>query len=214
MLDCGSGTVSRLNKFVSIDDIDAVALSHLHGDHMADIMVLRYMHGYRRHFGMGDKEGVTVFSPEEPGLEFEYIRSVRFFDVRPVSHAMKAIVGSMSLEFYRMEHPYPSFGVRVECEGKAFAYSGDTVMNENIAPMIKDADLFLCDSSFLEADRTDESSHLSAAQAAALSKENGVKRLLLTHRLAHYDSAARHLDEAKAIFEDAELTEEMRTYEF
>lgn len=214
MLDCGSGTVSRLQKFLSIDDIDAVALSHLHGDHMADMMILRYTHGYRRHFGMGEKEGVTVFAPDKPELEYQYLRSVRFFDVRPVSHGMEANVGAMSLKFFKMEHPYPCFGVRVECEGKAFAFSGDTVMNENIAPMIKDADLFLCDSSFLEADRREESSHMSAAQAARLSVENGVKRLILTHRLTHYENAARHLDEAKAIFNNSQLAEEMQTYEF
>jgi ribonuclease BN (tRNA processing enzyme) len=214
LLDCGSGVISRLQSFVSLDDIDAVVLSHLHGDHMADIMVLRYMHGYRRHFGMGEKEGVAVFAPDKPEMEYAYLNSVRFFDVRPLYEGMEAKISSMTLKFFKMEHPYPCFGVRAECDGKVFAYSGDTVMNENISPMIKDVDLFLCDSSFLEADRTEESSHMSAAQAARLCAGSGVKRLILTHRLTHYDNTARHLSEAKYIFENAELAEEMRTFEF
>lgn len=214
LLDCGSGVISRLQNFASIDDIDAVVLSHLHGDHMADIMVLRYTHGYRRHFGMGKKEGITVFAPDKPELEYEYLNSVRFFDVRPVCNGMQADIGSVKLKFFKMEHPYPCYGVRAECAGKAFAYSGDTVMNENIAPMIKDTDLFLCDSSFLEADRTEESSHMSATQAAKLCARNAVKRLVLTHRLTHYADNDAHLREAKSVFINAELAEEMRTYEF
>lgn len=210
LLDCGSGIVSRLQSFVSLDDIDAVILSHLHGDHIADIGVLRYMPGYRRRFEGGQKEKLIVYAPDTPKEEYGLLRSIRFFDVRPVKHGMTATTGCMHMRFFSMEHPYPCFGVRIECEGKVFAFSGDTVMNANIAPMIKDADLLLCDSSFLSVDRTAESTHLSAAEAAALSRAGGVKRLILTH----YAGADAHLAEAKAIFGSCELAREMETYEF
>lgn len=214
LLDCGSGAISRLQEFMEIDDIEAVFLSHLHGDHAADMAVLRYMYGYRKNFGIGTKERVTIYAPSEPEREYAYLKSVRFFNVKVISHGMEARVGETALKFFKMEHPYPGFGVRVECEGKVFAYSGDTVMNENIAPMIKDADLFLCDSSFLEADKQPGSTHLSAAEAARLCRETRVKRLLLTHRLAHYGDYTRHLAEARAIFSNAATAEERQVYEF
>ncbi len=215
LLDCGSGVVSRLQSFVSIDDIDAVVLSHLHGDHIADIEVLRYMPGYRKSLEGGSKEGLIVYAPDKPEEEYKLLRSVRFFDVMPVYHGMSAAVGGMRLEFFSMEHPYPVFGVRIACEGKTFVYTGDTVMNKNIAPMIRGADMLLCDSSFLSADKAPDSAHLSAAEAARLSLDNGVKRLVLTHRLTHYYAGAdAHLAEARAIYNNCELAEEMRSYEF
>lgn len=214
LLDCGSGVVSRLQSFISLDDIDAVVLSHLHGDHMADMNILRYIPEYRNVFEGGRKERITVYAPNTPKEEYELLRSAKAFDVHIAAHGMTANVGGMELRFFGMEHPYPVCGVRVACEGKVFAFTGDTVMNDNIAPMIKDADLLLCDSSFLSADSTEDSSHLSAAQVAKLSQGNGVKRLVLTHRLAHYAGADAHLAEAKAIFHNCELAEEMKTYEF
>ena len=214
LLDCGSGVIARAQEFMHIDDLSAVVLSHLHGDHMADMMELRYMQGYRKRFGLGAKESMTIYAPGEPEMEYEYLRSVKFFDVRPVSHGMKARAGKVNLQFFKMEHPYPVFGVRAEYKGKVFAYSGDTVMNENITPMIKDADVFLCDSSFLEADKVPESTHLSAAEAARLSRDNGVKQLILTHRLTHYGDYSRHLAEAQAIFKNSALAEEREVYEF
>ena len=50
LVDCGSGVISRLLSFLPIEDISAAVLSHLHGAHIADIEILRYMLRYRKRF--------------------------------------------------------------------------------------------------------------------------------------------------------------------
>ncbi|HPJ76849.1 MAG TPA: MBL fold metallo-hydrolase, partial [Clostridia bacterium] len=42
ILDLGSGTLMNFQKSYNIEDISFVILSHLHFDHMSDILVLRY----------------------------------------------------------------------------------------------------------------------------------------------------------------------------
>src|SRR5690554_2082839 len=42
LLDCGSGALSQLPKYVEPYDLDAVILTHYHNDHIADIGVLQY----------------------------------------------------------------------------------------------------------------------------------------------------------------------------
>jgi ribonuclease BN (tRNA processing enzyme) len=213
LLDCGSGVISRLRQFAEIEELSAVILSHLHGDHMADTAILRYMPEYRRRFGQGDGERVVIYAPPEPEAEYGWLCGRETFEVRPVFHGMFAAAGGMACTFFAMRHPYPCYGVRVECEGKVFAFTGDTVMNPNLPALVQNADLLLCDSAFLSRDKTPSSVHLSAAEAAALSRDNGVKRLILTHFLAHYPKGV-HLEEARAVFENAEAAEEMYSYLF
>ena len=42
LIDCGNGVLANLQKFIKLEEIDAVILTHLHSDHMSDMMVLRY----------------------------------------------------------------------------------------------------------------------------------------------------------------------------
>jgi ribonuclease BN (tRNA processing enzyme) len=213
LLDCGSGVLERLQRFASIDDISAVVLTHLHGDHIADMTLLRYALPYRKRFGIGTRERVTVFAPPAPEAEYALLYVMKPFDMCPVAHGFKAQVGEMALEFFELSHPYPIYGVRVACEGKVFAYTGDTVMCPNAAALARGADLLLCDASFLEADRTEASTHMSAAQAAQIARDNGVKKLIITHRLAHYPEGL-HLAEAKAVFRNTRRAYELRSYTF
>jgi ribonuclease BN (tRNA processing enzyme) len=42
LLDCGSGVAARLMNYCRLDDLDAVVLTHLHADHVLDIITLAY----------------------------------------------------------------------------------------------------------------------------------------------------------------------------
>ncbi len=213
LLDCGSGVLARLQRVTTPEAVDAVVLSHLHGDHIADMTLLRYALPYRKRFGMGDRDHIPVFAPSEPEAEYEMLRAMHPFDIMPLAHGMAVQLGDVALEFIELSHAYPVFGLRVRAEGKVFAYTGDTVMCGNACALAHDADLLLCDASFLEADRTAESTHMSAAQAAALARDNDVKQLVITHRLAHY-RCAPHLAEAKAVFRRTKAAREMRRFVF
>src|SRR5690625_1479870 len=42
LVDAGSGSLSKLQSYINISDLDAVIVSHYHQDHVADIGVLQY----------------------------------------------------------------------------------------------------------------------------------------------------------------------------
>jgi ribonuclease BN (tRNA processing enzyme) len=42
LLDCGNGVLSNLQKLIPLKMLDAIILTHLHSDHISDMMVLRY----------------------------------------------------------------------------------------------------------------------------------------------------------------------------
>lgn len=68
LIECGSGVIARLggeNDMCGAEDLDAVIVSHLHGDHMSDLLVLKY--GIDRAISKGHRKmPLVVYGPSEP----------------------------------------------------------------------------------------------------------------------------------------------------
>jgi len=65
LIDCGNGVLANYQKFARIEDLSAVILTHLHSDHMSDMMVLRYALQIKKSRG-ADIELLKVYAPSEP----------------------------------------------------------------------------------------------------------------------------------------------------
>ncbi|MEM7247151.1 MAG: ribonuclease Z [Acidobacteriota bacterium] len=86
--------------------------------------------------------------------------------------------------------------------GERFVYVTDAAFSpsnqENIVALAEGADLFACESPFLESEieKAKRSCHLTARQAGELAGRAGVKRLLLFHVSPRYSDFEGHLAEA------------------
>jgi ribonuclease BN (tRNA processing enzyme) len=96
-----------------------------------------------------------------------------------------------------MNHPVETFGFRVEYDGWRLAYSADTGESDALVRLAADADLLLCEASFLDGQDTRPGLHLTARQAAAHAARAGVAKLVLTH-LVPWNDRGRTLAEAAA----------------
>jgi ribonuclease Z len=67
--------------------------------------------------------------------------------------------------------------------GRRLVFSGDTLPAESVLHAARDADLLVHEASFVaeDAERARETAHSTAAQAAALARDAGVRLLALTH---------------------------------
>ena len=100
--------------------------------------------------------------------------------------------------------------------GRTLVYSGDTRPCESILKASRDADLLIHDCSFSDemADWAEESRHSTAGEVAALAKEAGVRRLVLTHISSRYtDDVEPILDDSKKIFKDVIVAEDLMEIE-
>ncbi|MDX2168804.1 MAG: ribonuclease Z [Deltaproteobacteria bacterium] len=95
----------------------------------------------------------------------------------------------------------------VATRGQKLAYVVDTLFSqanlERIGALARDADVFFCESLFLDADRDQASKryHLTARQAATLARAAGVARLETFHFSSRYDRDPAPLRaEAQAVF--------------
>jgi ribonuclease Z len=94
--------------------------------------------------------------------------------------------------------------VSVPRPGQAVAFVMDTRMCAAAVELARGADLLVCESTYLSADaaRAHENFHLTAAGAATIAREAGVRRLVLTHFSQRYPDVQPFVDEASAIFPD------------
>jgi ribonuclease Z len=95
--------------------------------------------------------------------------------------------------------------VSVERRPQRFAFVMDTRLCDAAFRLAQDADLLVCEATFLQhdADLASDYGHLTAAQAARIAAEAGARRLVLSHFSQRYgDDPQPFLDEARAIFDD------------
>jgi ribonuclease BN (tRNA processing enzyme) len=119
--------------------------------------------------------------------------------MREYDHGQSVTVGGLSVEFVRMEHFIPAFGMRVGGDG-VLAYSADTSMCTAAIEVAKGADVFLCEATAQESTyEQTRSGHLSAADAGRAATAADVPFLLLTHIWHELDPKVS-LDEARKQF--------------
>ena len=86
-------------------------------------------------------------------------------------------------------------------KGVSVVYSGDTRRCDNIVKLAAGADVLIHDTTFSE--EMEERMHTGAADAAAIAKQAGVRKLILTHFSRRYGSLDELEEEARKVFPES-----------
>ncbi len=196
LLDLGSGAVGALQRHASLDSIDAVicpfwvARTYGPDGRLPRIPVygpagtaLRMAQAY----GMDSRPGMT--------------EAFDFVTLAPGSRE----IGPFQVTLAHMNHPVETFGFRVEYAGRALAYSADTGNCPVLVGLASQADVLLCEASYLSGPDPGPDMHLTARQAAEHAARAGAGRLILTH-LVPWNDQQRSLAEASAVSYDGTLS--------
>ena len=212
LMDCGSGTLSRLQKFLPPHRLDAVILSHLHADHMGDALILRYYLQIGQARGHFEKEPLPIYLPDSPADMFAMLSGTPEYEPHVITDGLTARIGSMEVRFRAMRHSVPSYGVRLTSNERSLCYTGDTGYHDDIVSFAEGASLLLPDTGFLPADKPAQNpSHMTPTESAGIAASAGAERLLLTHLWPGYEEKAV-LSEALPVFPAAEVAREGECY--
>jgi ribonuclease BN (tRNA processing enzyme) len=186
LLDCGGSALPGIKKHIDSHTIEAIAVTHLHGDHFGGIPFLVI----EQHF-TGRKKPLVVGGPpslekrlraEEQALYPDFYGPTALgFPLRTVvlgatpTELGGARVSALPVRHVAMAEPH---GLRVEVGGKLIAYSGDARMTPELVAVAKGADLFICEATFFE---REDPSHISYRQLMTHRDEFDAKRIVLTH---------------------------------
>lgn len=99
--------------------------------------------------------------------------------------------------------------------GRKIVYSGDTRPCDAIVRLAEGADLLIYEATLDDelTEKARESGHSTPSQGAKVAKEAKVKRLVITHISARYDNADVLLQQAKKIFPNTQLAEDLMELE-
>lgn len=192
LLDCGHATIARLvDRGFNLHEIDAVAITHFHTDHFADVLPLVHARWVDdAHARRLEHRSLTVLGPPTLQERFGKLREVCWpepgeayaLTLREVDAAgEKLAVGGMTIAPFSVRHVpwFPSVGYRVEAGGRSLAYTGDLGSDQDASfhQAIAGVDLLL-----VEAGTTEKRpNHFTAEEAAELAKACGIRRAVLTH---------------------------------
>jgi ribonuclease BN (tRNA processing enzyme) len=200
-IDFGASSLIALaQQGIEPNSIDAVLLTHLHGDHCAGIpfLLIDAMLAARR------ERPLTIAGPRDVQRRLAEVREALF----PGSHVMTPkfplhwvelepgraqavldlVVTSRPARHTEETHPT---ALRVEVAGKAIAYTGDTEWTDDVARVARGADLLIAECYFYD---KPVRWHLNYPDIAAHVAGLGARRVILTHMsrnmLAHTGDVA------------------------
>lgn len=188
LLDCGATILPALHKRgLSSEDVDAVILTHFHGDHYGGIpfLLLEAAKRYKR------QRPLTLVSP--PGLQerLEKLLPLLYggtedvfkqFPIQYISYkeGKEIEVLGLKLQAWQVKHSPDSLphGLRITAGEKVLAFSGDTAWHENLIPLSREADLFICECNFMQGDIA---AHLSWEVLKSKLDQLSARDIRLTH---------------------------------
>ena len=194
LMDCGSGVLGKLMSRCDPASLDAVLLSHLHFDHAADLLVLRY------YLELAGKTLPLYLPGEDQSALGGILRESAY---RVIPYPEKLTVGEFTVETMPVRHPVPCRALRITDGERMLVFTGDTNDCPGLAAFARGCDALLADAAFLDSEWTEKKPHMSARGAAMLAKEAGAGKLYLTHLSVGHDPQTAE-EEARAVFENAQ----------
>jgi ribonuclease BN (tRNA processing enzyme) len=190
LIDCGASSLVAMKRAgVEPNDVGAVVVSHLHGDHFGGIPFLvldgTFRHrerpllvagppGTRGRVEAASEALFTASTAAPPRYGLGYLELPERSPVR---------VGPATVTAFPVDHfsGAPSYGLRIEYGGKILAYSGDTQWTDVLLEISRDADLFVCEANFFE---KSVPFHLDYATLRANLPRLACRRIVVTHMSA------------------------------
>lgn len=202
LVDCGPGIITELVSRRLEHRLDAVVLTHLHQDHMFDVVPL----AFTRLLTPTPPAPIPLFVPEDSMGTLAVLDDwvavpsdpavgrplATAFDIRPLVRdgaTEVRVAGDVTLTAYRAQHVVPSASLRFRVGGATVAFSSDTGWCDGVLAAAQGADVFVCETTYLTADPAmlTEHGHLTAELTGKLARTAGVGRLVVSHLLGFDD---------------------------
>jgi len=197
-------------------DLDAVFLTHLHGDHFGGLQQLfidaQFCHPRRRPLTIGGPVGTAKRVEAWYKLAYGSAGSRRTYATRYLEWAPGdvGLAVGRQIHTFRANHMAPRDGalcLRIKSGKGVLAFSGDTGWTDDLVPLAKGADLFVCECS---EDRDAIDTHLSWEVLAPRFAQLEARRILLTHFSEAMRKKVRQLAAPRVHFADDGLVLRIR----
>ena len=210
VIDCGNGSVLRMKAaHAQASEIQTLFLTHLHYDHYADYPMFvieplignaAFDRGHPIVYGPpGTKRLVSNFMitydvemDSYAGLQgYERVRDMMQANISEIFEGWNIRLGACKIRATMVDHGIvrlPCFAYRFDFGGKSVVFSGDTIPNDNLIALAKDADVLVHECTLPDAEVETRKRlglawkiHSTPRQVGEVARKAGVKKLVLNH---------------------------------
>ncbi len=187
VLDLGAGSLRAMLQWgLNFNQIDILALSHRHPDHVGDLVpflfATRYALGYTRQepFWLLAARGFAEFLGRLRSAFGHWVEPPEgLMHLRELSPEGPDAVEweGLTVKSAPTDHTEGSLAFRIEAGSRSLVYSGDTDVSDSLVALARGADLLVLEA----ANPFKVPGHLTPGEAGRLAARAGARRLLLTH---------------------------------
>ncbi len=211
LLDCGNGITRLMNLPEDLKDLNII-VTHYHKDHIGDLGSLQYASYVYHNLGMLDKK-INIYLPKN---DFAHNREAilsnneSYANYHDITDSSSFAVDDLNVSFNdNKSHTVESYMVKLQSDDFKVIYTSDigTTNMEELIRFCKNANIIICESSFIQKHNSNSKTHMTALDAGTLAREANANKLVLTHLWPEEDRSL-YLEEAKRIFPNTEVAEE------
>jgi ribonuclease BN (tRNA processing enzyme) len=195
LVDCGSGVLSQIQKFIPLEQLDALILSHYHHDHIADIGPLQYGMLIQTQLGNRDS-ALRIYGHGQDKEKFDSLSFDSYTVGKEINETDERRIGPFQITFSKTVHPAYCLAMRISAGGHSLVYTADTEWSDELVTFAQNAELLISEASLYNEQYGKVKGHLTSGEAGDLAKKANVKRLVLTH-LPHYGDHKTLIQQAK-----------------
>jgi ribonuclease BN (tRNA processing enzyme) len=182
LLDCGPGVFAKLRTQVDYAQVGAVVITHLHADHILDLVPyasgLRYGPRVARPKLYAPPGALEAFAGMSRATNMTADHIELAFDVTVYDPADTFEVGGLDVRFQPVPHYIPANAVEFAGDGARFTFSADCGPNQALCDFAAGTDLLLIEATLPV---SDGEGHLTPREAGEHAAKAGAKRVVLTH---------------------------------
>ena len=231
LLDCGCGVFGKLRRYVHYVDVDAVVISHLHADHILDLVPfasgLRYAPRQQPvpvagNPGTDHPARPRLFAPPGALQAFSALSAAGAmtpdhielaFAVTVYDPADALAIGDLAVRFQPVPHFIPANAVEFAGDGARLTFSADCGPNEELCAFARDTDLLLIEATLPRPERDGVRGHLTPFEAGECGAAAGARRVVLTHFSDELDVDWAREEAARAFGRTVDAASDGATYE-
>jgi ribonuclease BN (tRNA processing enzyme) len=198
LLDCGNGVFAKLRAVLDYVEVDAIVISHLHADHILDLVPYSLALAYSpRLHPNGSGRPALLAAPPHPPLyappgargRFRELSSAlgqpdqieSAFDVREYDPAQSLAVGPFAVRFCEVPHYTRCFAIELAAPDRRFTFGADCAPSDALTAFAAGTDLLMLEATLEHPETSGMRGHMTAAEAGEIGRRAGARRLVVTH---------------------------------